>query len=287
MSKGATLRVLLAPTTFTLFDFQQSQNTYITLQIPVHPANADKEHRRLQHVFENSVVYNIGTPSTHLPDIVFIANGGLSLPRIPRTILLPSMKYKQRRDELPYLKQIYTDLGLTMIPFTGAPFEGQAELKWFHGGTKAICGYGFRATRKAFTLLDKLFTKLYGSYGLAPPTLLVIPLESKDYYHLDVAMLEVDDTKCIVHRRAFSPASIAKMKAFLGDKNVHVLDTKDTFCLNAVIDGDTLVTHSLAGDGLRERLEELSGKHVRQVCTSEFEKSGGSVRCMTLDVYDF
>jgi hypothetical protein len=32
--------------------------------------------------------------------------------------------------------------------------------------------------------------------------------------------------------------------------------------------------------------EELTGKNVIECETSEFEKSGGSVRCMILDVYD-
>ena len=71
-----------------------------------------------------------------LPDNVFTANAGLCLPRLPTpTIFLPHMKCQQRKEELPHLTQIYKELGLHMIPFSGgapdAPFEGQAELKWF------------------------------------------------------------------------------------------------------------------------------------------------------------
>ena len=119
---------------------------------------------------------------------------------------------------------------------------------------------------------------------MAAPELLVIPLKSADYYHLDVAMLEFDDTKCIVHRRAFSAESIKKLQKFLGAENVFVIDTDDSFCLNAVVDGDTLVTHSLAKP-LKKELETITGRTIRMVDTSEFEKSGGSVRCMTLDIF--
>ena len=125
---------------------------------------------------------------------------------------------------------------------------------------------------------------MYTSHGLVPPTLLAVPLASADYYHLDVAMLEFDDSKCIIHKKAFHPNAIQAIQSFLGESNVHVIDVKDTFCLNAVVDGNTLITHRLTTK-VEDLLTEITGKHVKQVDTSEFEKSGGSVRCMTLDIY--
>jgi N-dimethylarginine dimethylaminohydrolase len=162
------------------------------------------------------------------------------------------------------------------------PFEGQAELKWFHGGRKAVCGYGYRSTKKTFDELDRLFQKLYGD---EKPELLVIRLVSPLYYHLDIAMLEYNDNRCMIHRRAISPASLRKLKQFLGKDHVYVIDTPDTFCLNAVADGVHLITHKLTDPHIQTKLESITGLVVRQVDVSEFEKSGGSVRCMTLDVH--
>jgi N-dimethylarginine dimethylaminohydrolase len=194
------------------------------------------------------------------------------------------MKYPQRKEELPYLTRIYKELGLHMIPFPGdEPFEGQAELKWFHGGTKAVCGYGHRSTKKSFQIAKKMFDELYTKNHLSPPELLVLLLASDQYYHLDVAMLEFSDTDCIVHKRAFSNKSIAKLKAFLGAEHVQVIDTEDSFCLNAVVDGPYLITHQLE-PSLKKELEQRTGKTIRMADTSEFERSGGSVRCMTLDI---
>jgi len=141
---------------------------------------------------------------------------------------------------------------------------------------------GRRSTKKTFEELDKLFGRLYGK---DKPELLVIRLISDHYYHLDVAMLEYDDTKCIVHRRAISPASVRKLEKFLGKDNVTVLDTPDSFCLNAVVDGANLITHKLTDPHVAAKLESLTGRTVKQVNTTEFETSGGSVRCMTLDVH--
>ena len=277
------LRICIKPTTFTILPIQEKQNTYIDIKHRVDRKKAAKQHNDLVESFINVTEYTIEDPSDPIPDIVFIANGGLCLPRLGRpVILLPNMKYKQRKDELEYLEGIYGDMGLETIPFPGdEPFEGQAELKWFHGGSKAICGYGYRSTKKSFQILNNLFKKLYGKHK---PELLVVPLLSADYYHLDVAMLEFDDKKCIIHRGAFSEASIKKIQDFLGPENVFVIDTSDSFCLNAVVDGPNLITHMLTKP-LKSHLEMITNKNIIMVNTSEFEKSGGSVRCMTLDVF--
>ena len=285
-------RICIKPTTFTVFPKQIGQNPYIQLDKDKDKVQkqATKQHLELEKAFSDISSFTIqyDDKTKNLSDIVFVANGGICLPRLPESlVILPYMKYKQRKEELPYLEVIFKKMGLETIRFPGSascPFEGQAELKWFHCGKKAIAGYGFRSTKKTFVVLDKLLKKIYKKHGLESPEILALPLESDHYYHLDVAMLEFDDTKCIVHKRAFSPESVQKMRDFLGANNVHVLDTPDSFCLNAVVDGTHLITHKLT-DSLKKELENITGKRIKQVDTSEFEKSGGSVRCMTLDIF--
>ena len=279
------LRILIKPTTYVITAMQDKQNPYIDITFNVHKKKEMHQHKEVEKAFSNTITYIIEKPQHTLPDIVFVANGGLCLPRLPKpTILLPNMKYKQRQDELEYLKKIYKNLHLNMIPFPGAePFEGQAELKWFHQGTKAVCGYGYRSTKKTFEIIEKLFKKLYGEHHLKSPELLVLPIQSSKYYHFDIAMLEFDDGKCIVHHDAFSKESIKKLQRFLGHENVHLLHTDDHFCLNAVVDGETLVTHMLS-PSLKKEIEKITGKTIKMIDTSEFERSGGSVRCMTLDI---
>jgi N-dimethylarginine dimethylaminohydrolase len=279
------LRLLIRPTTYTILPIQKGQNPYIVSHYkPNH--KAIDQHRHLVSSLKRKLVFEVDAPKDMLSDIVFVANGGLSLPRLPKPlIVLPQMRYWHRQLELSYLRAVFDSIGVKTVDFPGdQPFEGQAELKWFHGGTKAVCGYGHRSTRQAFTDLERLLSQIYRRHGLEPPELLVLPLESANYYHLDVAMLEFDQTKCIIHKRAFSPASIRKLQQFLGSGNVFIIDTADNFCLNAVIDGDSLITHTLRRP-LRDQLERITGRKVRMTDTSEFEKSGGSVRCMVLDIY--
>jgi len=265
---------------------QDKQNPYIDIQHYVDRKKVRAQHKALLKALRSTGVpvaeYRLVKHKTPLPDLVFVANGGLFLPRLQTPIvLLPSMKFPQRQAELPYLVEMYKELSIPAIPFpTKDVFEGQAELKWFFGGNLAVCGPGHRSTAQSFKVLAKLFDYIYGLHGLDPPRLLITPLISADYYHLDVAMLEVNETTCIVHKRSMTAASVTALRK--AGLTVHVIDTKDSFCLNAVISNGTLVTHKLEPD-LGSTLKTLSGCHrLIEVDTSEFEKSGGSVRCMTL-----
>lgn len=282
------IRVFIDASYFEILPMQHGQNPYIDVSYDV---NKYKDKLKVQHdnvvnafTASPAIISTLSTKTCPLPDIVFMANAGLSLPRLSKPLLLlPNMKYQQRKDELPYLKQIYHDMKLQTVDYPGKePFEGQAELKWFDGGRKAICGYGHRSTKQTFVELDRFFERIYGK---EKPELLVIHLISPYYYHLDVAMLEYDDSKCIIHKHSVTPASIKKIEAFLGRDNVTVIDTKDSFCLNAVVDGSHLITHKLSDPKLKELFESLTHRTVKEVDTSEFEKSGGSVRCMTLDIH--
>jgi N-dimethylarginine dimethylaminohydrolase len=276
------MRLLIKPTTFEILDIQRGQNNYIEFSEPkgTITKKALKQHASLAEKVTDAVVYEInGTPT--LPDLVFVANGGFRLWGIP-LVILPNMKFQQRKDELPHLKNIFKDIGITTVEFPSSdPFEGQAEAKWFNEGKLLVCGYGHRSTKKTFKVLGGLLKTIYEANGVAAPKLLVLPLESSDYYHLDVAMLEFGDS-CIVHKRAFSAASIKKLKAAING-TVHIIDTNDSFCLNAVVQGNELLTHKVS-DSVKKELEDITGLKVVQNDTSVFEKSGGSVRCMIFDL---
>ena len=278
-------RITIRPTTFLITESQRNQNPYIVPTTSFSKSELLKHHKELEKTLTNVHSYTIH-PKEDLPDVVFTANGGFSLMNLPeRVVILPSMKYPQRRHELKYLKDIYEKEGIKTIQFPlSEVFEGQAEAKWFHNGNLLICTYGYRSNRHTFTILNQLLKKIYTSYGRSPPKLLVLPIESFDFYHTDVAMLEYDNTSCIVHKRAFSKRSLERLKETLGEKQVHVIDTPDSFCLNSIPDGDRLITHKVSEE-VKHFLERATKKKVHMIDTSITEMSGGSVRCMVLDVY--
>lgn len=278
------LRLLVQPNTFELFDHQETQNPYIDATVTISKKKVNSQYESLKNSLKNVIEFR--ATDSQLSDIVFVASGGVCLPRIPRTIILPNMKYSHRKKELPYIKKFLSQAKLKMIeyPSNTIPFEGQAEIKWFHGGMIGICGYGWRSTKKTTTVLKGVMDRVYGENGLIPPFLIPVKLISQDFYHLDLALLDFHDKKCIVHREAFSLKSIKMLKELLGEENVSIIDTTDTFCLNAVVDGKNLIVHEVSAKD-RKFLEDTTGLKVKEIDVSEFEKSGGSVRCMVLDVY--
>jgi N-dimethylarginine dimethylaminohydrolase len=281
------LRVLISPSTYRILDFQEKQNPFVEKDTVINSAKAEKAHTTLASALANSVVYKVTEePRNPIPDIVFAANGGLSLPRLPEKVLiLPNMKYPQRKAELSYLKAIADSQKIKTVFFPhNAVFEGQAEAKWFFGGKVLLCGYGYRATKHSFSILAKLLNNIYTYYGVLPPKVVAIPIKDPKFFHLDAAMLEYDN-KVIVHRRAFSPATIQVLKITLGHENVTAINTDDDFCLNAIVDNKHLITHTLKDPLVGPILERLTGRKVIQIDATEFEKSGGSVRCMVLDIH--
>lgn len=93
-------RLLIKPNTFNIYKYQKNQNPYINIQNKIFLNQVMMQHKTLEISLSNKITYNIIKPEHKLPDIVFVANGGLSLPNIKNTIILPYMKYNQRKEEL-------------------------------------------------------------------------------------------------------------------------------------------------------------------------------------------
>jgi N-dimethylarginine dimethylaminohydrolase len=281
--------ITIKPDTFQITPELVNQNPYINLDTSINKKAAINQHNEITREIKRTKTYGI-TKKGDIPDIVFAANLGLSLPRLPEAVVITSwMKYRQRRNELDYIEEILDDSGIKHVQFPGsadAPFEGQAEAKWFENGELLICGYGFRATKESIRILRKLLTQIYENYGIKPPRVAAFEIQSPKYFHLDAAMLEFGQTECVIHKGAFDANDLHRLKAELGERNVHLIDTADSFCLNSIIEDDRLITHVLTDQKVRSRLESITGKMVTELDASEFEKSGGGVRCLIFDVFD-
>jgi N-dimethylarginine dimethylaminohydrolase len=277
--------LLAHPDTFHITSIQQHQNPFLDTVKQPNKTRARQQHaalvRALPRAFRSPLI-----PHT-VPDLIFAANWGLPLPRLPRpTVILASMKYKQRQREEPIVRTILQHRNIICLPPLPTVFEGQAELKWFHGGLKAIQGYGFRSTKAAVPAIHHRLHSIYQSYGLSDPEILALKQTDPALYHLDLCILEVDANRCLVMKQAFSPRDINRIKAFLGPSNVLILDTSDLFlCNSIVLEDQILVNKSMTPDPATYRqIEAFTGKKIQVLDTSEFNKSGGGIRCMVLSM---
>lgn len=283
--------ITIKPETFFIDNTLLDQNPYGNTSKAIDHALANKQHKQICNALERNVNFSLpkkNRDAQALPDIVFIASAGLSLPRLPVSlVILPNMKHAQRKDELPFIKEIFDELKIATIPFPGkAPFEGQAECKWFHNGELLIVGYGYRANKETVSTLRKLLQEIYTSHGITPPTVLGVHLKSFNYYHLDIAMLATSDITCLIQQGSIKDRDIYKIEKALGKAQVKIIATDDPFCLNAIIDGPNLLVHKLNNPELKAFLEDETGKTVIELDASEYEKSGGAVRCLVFDIFD-
>jgi len=299
--------LLAHPDTFHITSVQQHQNPFLDTVKQPDRTKGRKQHNALVHALPNA--FRSPLIPHNVPDLIFAANWGLPLPRLPKpTVILASMKYNQRQREEPIVRSILESRDIICLPPLSTVFEGQAELKWFHGGLKAIQGYGFRSTKAAVPAIRNRLHSIYYSYGLPEPEILALKQIDPALYHLDLCILEIDARRCLVMKQAFSARDLDRIRAFLGPSNVLVLDTpdplsepeaqiattssgarlpkRDPFLCNSIVLKDhILVNKSLTPDPATYRqIEAFAGKKIHVLDTSEFNKSGGGIRCMVLAI---
>jgi N-dimethylarginine dimethylaminohydrolase len=277
--------VTIKPETFGFTNDLIDQHPFAEKNTHIDHNLANKQHRAVTEQLQNKLVFDVKKTKEFVPDLVFISSAGLSLPRLPEpVVILPNMKYEQRKKELKYIKELFQELSIKTVEFpTEHEFEGQAEAKWFHNGELLLVGYGFRMTKDSVKILRKLLQDIYSSYGIVPPTVIGVHLQSYRFFHLDKALLETSPLSCIIQEEAFRQKDIERLKKLL---KLTVINTEDLFCLNSVIDGENLLTHKLNNDVLKAFLEKMTEKTVVELDTSEYEKSGGSVRSLVFDLFD-
>ena len=217
-------------------------------------------------------------PSAGLPDEVFVANTVLPLPMLPPTFIMANFKYAQRKKETDNLVPYLSKIGKVIQWPYKSVLEGQGETKWFYGGRVVVVGYGFRSSKQSVLDLEEILNKIYKSHGLTPPIVIGVKLLDARYYHMDIATHAISSNECLIHRGAVSDRDIQKMEAH-GIRCI-VREFGDPFALNCVIVNGKHYTHVLTAKA-RSVMKSLGLKMV-ELDVSEFEKSGGALRCMIL-----
>jgi len=240
----------------------------------------DHEKAQRQHAGVVKALGAMNIPSSGLPDEVFVANTALPLPMLPPTFIMANFKYAQRNEEsdnlAPYLRKIGK---VIQWPYKSV-LEGQGETKCFYGGKIIVVGYGFRSSKQSVLDLEEILNKIYKRHGLAPPIVLGVKLLDARYYHMDIASHAISSNECLLHKGAISDQDIQKME----DHGIQciVRSFDDPFALNCVMVKDKHYTHVLTAKS--RAVMKSVGLKVVELDVSEFEKSGGALRCMVLEL---
>lgn len=204
-----------------------------------------------------------------LPDMTFAANGFFS---IGKKAIVSRFHYRQRQGESKYFRSWLEDHGFN-VHETKSHYEGQGDTRLIDG--TIFQGWGFRSDKRIAQLLTELF-----------PQKQVVPLRLVDsrFYHLDTCFLPINDQLVLYFSEAFDAASDKKIKSHF-KKVVGVSEQEAvSFSLNGVVLGEKVIINSSAKK-LASRLKSL-GLEVITADTSQFQKSGGSVKCLTNELFE-
>lgn len=207
------------------------------------------------------------------PDAVFAANQ--LLPYFDQdgqpAIVLSHMAKVERQGEVAYLADAFRPLGYSLHPLkTVLPLEGTGDAVWHPAKNLIWGGHGFRTDESSWEEVAEIT-----GARVVPLTLV-----HEHMYHLDVALMPIDETTAFSYPGAFDDESWARLTAaFPRLIQVPASEALEGFALNGHSpDGKTLLLP--AGNPETHRLAESLGLTVQELPTREFQKSGGSIFCL-------
>jgi N-dimethylarginine dimethylaminohydrolase len=205
-------------------------------------------------------------PHPDLPDMVFAANGATV---IGGKVLGARFKFPERFAEGAAYTHWFRHEGYDVADPVRVN-EGEGDIVF--AGRAVIVGHGFRTDERVSAEVEALFGLPVISVQLVDPR----------FYHLDTAMVVLDEDTAAYYPAAFDEASQAALAAHFGE----LIEAKDADAevlgLNGISDGENVVLPVQARH-LADRVTQ-AGFNVVPVDLSEFRKSGGGPKCCTLEL---
>lgn len=233
----------------------------------------------------NSLVANgadvivLPAPPADCPDAVFTANAGL----IYKNTFIPSIfRHVERALEEPYFINWFMDhsydIALDEPVYSRAQcsFEGAGDALFNRDGSILWFGFGFRSSLVYKSKLDE---------ELEHANIIVRPLELVDprFYHLDTCFCPLDTGDLLWYPPAFNDYSRELVESWYKEKAIAVSEMDAVnFACNSVSIGRKLVMPYISR-ALEVRLIDC-GYELTQIDMSQFMKSGGACKCLTLEV---
>lgn len=230
-------------------------------------ALAHEQWERLRQIYlELGHRVEVVTGEPGLPDMVFAANaatvvGGIAYGAKFRT--------PQRAAEAGHVRRWFAARGVQVVE-PEAVNEAEGDFAWT--GSVLLAGTGFRTDPGAHAEAQEVLGVPVVGLQLVDPR----------YYHLDTALVVLDERTIAYYPAAFSAGSQRVLARMFPD--AVLADAADAACLglNAVSDGRTVV---IAHEATRlAGLIAERGFDVVGVDVGELRKAGGGPKCVTMEL---
>lgn len=206
------------------------------------------------------------TPVEGLPDLVFTANAAIIF---QDRAVLSNFRHEQRAREEPINAEWFSANGFRVeqVPEEIA-FEGAGDALFC--GDTLFAGYQIRS----HALGHQKIGELMGC------RVIPVPLVDDYYYHLDTCFCPLAPGIAVYYPGAFDDYGQRALREHVDELIPVPEEEARHFACNAVVVGRTVVTNT----GSPELHRQLAGHGFEPVETplSEFVKSGGSAKCLTL-----
>jgi N-dimethylarginine dimethylaminohydrolase len=214
------------------------------------------------------VAIELVAPVAGLPDLVFTANAGM----VYHNLFISSrFRYGVRQGEARHFEEWAHGRGFEVVQLPdGFFFEGAGDALFC--GETLFAGYRFRSDVRSHQWVgDRIGQE-------------VLPLELIDprFYHLDTCFCPLAPDLALYYPGAFDEYGRSVLRARIHQLIEVAAEEAVSFSCNAVVVGRTVILNDGAPK-LANSLEQL-GFSVRQLGFTEFIKSGGSAKCLTLRI---
>jgi len=249
------------------FGVEYEINPWMHVANQVDRSRAVVQWNALYHAYETlgqEIV--LADPVAGLPDMVFSANAGVVW---DGRAVLSRFRHPERQGEEPYWTSVFESAGFSLVvPPRDMPFEGAGDALFV--GSTLFAGYGFRTERSSHRFVGHALGVEVVSLELVDPR----------FYHLDTCFCPLNEQTVMFAPAAFSRSSARTIRKLVP----HVIevppDIAAGFACNAITVGNRVISSTAAGR-LEHPLHDAGFDTVALPMT-EFMKSGGGVRCLSL-----
>ncbi|HEX5323815.1 MAG TPA: arginine deiminase-related protein, partial [Capsulimonadaceae bacterium] len=262
------MRVLMCPPDY--FDVTYEINTWMHTTVKPDKLKACRQWQSLYDMLRDDLgaVVEIVAPQPGLPDMVFTANAGLVW---GKTLIPSRFRFAERQGEVAHFVEWFVNNSFTIRTLpedTPGSFEGEGDVLLY--GDILLAGYRQRSDAAAYKALAGILCKE------------VLPLELADtrWYHLDTCLFPLRPGLLAYYPPAFDEYAQRVLSELPGEKIILSEHDALRFGGNAVVIGEKIAMNS----GCHQLAADLQAHGFTTFPTdlSEFLKSGGAAKCLTL-----
>jgi N-dimethylarginine dimethylaminohydrolase len=242
-------------------------NPWMNREISSDPMRAHRQWRSL-HLTLLGLGVNVDLlgAAPGLPDLVFTANAGVVYQKL---FVSSRFRFGVRQGETPHFDAWARSRGFDVVTLPDAfHFEGAGDALFC--GETLFAGYRFRSdVRSHQWVADRLGVEV-----------LALELVDPRFYHLDTCFCPLNADQAVYYPGAFDDYGRSVLRDRIGSLIEVSAEESVSFSCNAVVVGRDVILNQ--GVPKLTRALETLGYTVHPLSLTEFIKSGGSAKCLTL-----